>query len=96
MFFNGIAIRHPGDVVAYRSFQAALLDKSLRRVGEHQWLGTIGIEKIRYDPFGFDLHSDHAEMAIQFFIQKILDFAVASLDFLAVANDIVFQFLNIL
>ena len=95
MFFDGVTIGHAGDVIADCTFEAALVDEDLDVVRQDGWFGAVGIEQVRNDALGFDLHPHHAIMAVQFLVKEILQLAVAALHLFAVADHILFQLLKI-
>ena len=95
VFFDCVPVCHACNVIAGGAFESALFDEELDVVRQGGGFGAIGVEQVLDDPLRFFLHADDAIVPVQFLVEQILQFAVASLHFFAVSNDIMFQFLNI-
>ncbi len=88
-------VGHAGDVIADGAFQPPDGDEFLIRRRQSGRFVPVGVEEVGDDPLRLDLHPHDPEMAIQIVIEEILHLPVTPLHVLTVADDVVFQLLNL-
>jgi len=95
VFLDRVTVCHPGDVIADGSFQPT--DGYEFLVGSRQDGGLFleSAEQVSDNPLGFNLHAYDAEMTVKVVVEKILQFPVAALHVLAVADDVVLELLEL-
>ncbi len=96
MFFDSKPVGHPGNIIANGPFQPTDGGQLLERRGQDGSLIAVGVKQIGNDALGLDLHAYNPKMPVEVAVKKILQFPVAALHVLAVADDVVLQLLDIL
>ena len=64
-------------------------------LGQDGRFGAVGLEQVRKDALGLDLHAHDAVMPVHARVEEILQLAVAAMGLLAESDHVVFQFLDI-